>query len=108
MKETDIRNQEALDKYLKLAIQDAETLLDFSSFVTISCPACRNNNFNTEFEKSGFKYVTCKDCGTLFANPRPPLAMLKSFYCASASTNFWINKYFKPVAEARRKKLFRP
>ena len=34
--------------------------------------------------------------------------MLNKFYSRSLSTSFWVNEFFKPVAETRREKIFRP
>lgn len=61
-----------------------------------------------EFEKGGFQYVSCKHCGTLFANPRPTQDQLDKFYSKSDSTRFWVEDFFMPFAEARRQKIFVP
>ena len=109
MKEEDIRKRESLDKYLELIRQDVEDIfVDKSSFVRVRCPACSEEDYTIEFEKIGFKYVSCKTCDTLYANPRPTYDQLKWFYNQSKSTTYWINDFFKPVAEARRKNIFRP
>ena len=52
--------------------------------------------------------MLCDNCGTLFVNPRPSFELLADFYTQSPSTQFWIKEFFKPVAEARRIKMFRP
>lgn len=36
------------------------------------------------------------------------MAPLKEFYVRSPSTRYWIEEFFKPVAEARREKIFAP
>ena len=108
MKEDDIRNRTAYDQYIKLADEDAKNIFDFSGFVKINCPACKSSEAVHEFEKKGFCYVSCKQCGTLFVNPRPSFHDLETFYKSSSSTSFWINEFFKPVAEKRRKKIFYP
>ncbi|VVB88572.1 Ubiquinone biosynthesis O-methyltransferase [uncultured archaeon] len=109
MKEEDIRKRETFDKYLQLVEQDIDTFfVNRSSFEIINCPACKSPEFKEEFEKLGFKYVSCKKCNTLFVNPRPSFEALKRFYVQSPSTQFWVNGFFKPVAEARREKLFKP
>jgi 2-polyprenyl-3-methyl-5-hydroxy-6-metoxy-1,4-benzoquinol methylase/ribosomal protein S27E len=108
LKEEEIRTMEALNRYLRLVEEDAKKFFNFGHFVEINCPACNGDNFVFEFEKIGFKYVSCKRCATLFVNPRPPLENIRKFYSNSPSANFWVNKFFKPMAEARREKIFKP
>lgn len=108
MKEKEIRNTEVLDRYLKLVNEDVKRFFDFNSFIETACPACSSGRYGREFDKNGFQYVSCADCGTLFVNPRPEFEVLKKFYSDSPSTAFWVDKFFKPVAEARREKIFKP
>lgn len=108
MREEDIRKRAAFNEYLKLVAKDVKNLFDFNSFEKIQCPACNSHDFVHQFDKMGFKYVCCKNCATLFVNPRPPIEDLKKFYTNSPSTNFWINEFFKPVAAVRREKIFKP
>lgn len=108
MKEEEIRKREVFNRYLELVEKDVKEFFDFNSFVKTNCPACGGDSFIKEFEKLGFKYVTCKNCSTLFVNPRPPFDTLKEFYSKSPSTSFWVNEFFKPVAEVRREKIFKP
>ena len=99
MKEEQIRKRDIFNRYLKLVAEDIKDLFDFKSFVKIDCPACGGRKFIFEFEQLGFKYVSCRDCLTLFVNPRPSLEMLKRFYSDSSSANYFVNEFFKPVAE---------
>lgn len=108
MKEEEIRKRDVFNKYLELVENDVKDLFEFNSFIETNCPACDNNDYNYEFEKIGFKYVSCNICATLFVNPRPGFESLKEFYLNSESTSFWINEFFKPVAEVRREKIFKP
>ena len=108
MKESEIRNQEVLDKYLAMVEADVRKLFKKEEFETILCPACGSSEYTKEFEKSGFNYVTCNKCGTLYANPRPTQEQLDRFYSASDSTRFWVEDFFMPFAEARREKIFVP
>lgn len=108
MKEKEIRDTKVLDEYLKMARKDAEDYFDFASFTQVRCPACGGSSHAHEFDKSGFKYVSCRTCSTLFINPRPSPGALARFYADSPSASFWVNRFFKPVAEARREKIFRP
>lgn len=108
MKESDIRNRENHNKYLELVKADSRVFFKQDEFVKIDCPACAGKNYSFEFEKTGFDYVMCRDCSTLFSNPRPVFESIRKFYSKSPSTSFWVNDFFKPVAEARREKIFRP
>lgn len=108
MKESDIRDTAVLDEYLAMVEKDVCDLFDFTSFEDVRCPACSSNDYALEFEKSGFRYVSCKKCSTLFVNPRPAFDALSRFYSSSPSTSFWVDRFFKPMAEARRVKIFRP
>lgn len=108
MKEKDIRDIGVLNEYLRKVEKDVKDLFDFGSFAGIGCPACGGNSATKEFEKIGFRYVSCNDCATLFANPRPRFEDLDRFYSDSPSTAFWVNKFFRPMAEKRREKIFAP
>lgn len=109
MKEEDIRKREVFDQYLEMVKKDVSVSFgDQSAFIQIPCPACSNQDCSTQFNKFGFNYDLCSVCGTLFVNPRPPFEILSDFYIQSPSTKFWVNEFFKAVAEARRVKIFRP
>jgi 2-polyprenyl-3-methyl-5-hydroxy-6-metoxy-1,4-benzoquinol methylase len=109
MKEDDIRKRDVLDRYLELVREDVDAAFnDRSAFDTVPCPACAGHVFQAEFEKVGFSYVSCANCGTLFVNPRPSAHLLNAFYADSPSTHFWINDFFLPMVSARQEKIFRP
>jgi SAM-dependent methyltransferase len=109
VKEEEIRQRSVLNRYLELVAEDVCTIFkDGSLFSPVDCPACGGGNHELQFEKLGFSYVLCKDCGTLFVNPRPPAELLMDYYTDSPSATFWVNSFFKPVAEVRREKIFRP
>lgn len=109
MKEEEIRRRETFNTYLRIVEEDIKTIFkDRSIFIHIACPACGRLDYWPQFEKFGFNYVLCQRCKTLFVNPRPSLELLIEFYKNSKSTVFWIEKFFKPVADVRREKMFRP
>lgn len=108
MKEEEIRKRDVFNKYLRLVTKDTKDFFNFKSFLSQDCPACGGGDFIYEFKKSGFRYVSCRKCSTLFVNPKPPFIALRDFYANSRSTHFWVKDFFAPVAEARRKKIFRP
>ena len=109
MKEEEIRKRGVFNRYLELVAEDVSHFFsDKKNFVTIDCPACGSSKLTHEFKKTGFSYMTCDKCDTLFVNPRPRFEDLMRFYASSKSTSFFVNDFFKPVAEARREKIFRP
>jgi SAM-dependent methyltransferase len=109
MKEAEIRDRDAHARYLELASRDAESLAsDPSVWELVTCPVCAGHGERESFVKAGFRYQVCSDCDTLYANPRPHYAALERIYRESESSRFWVEEFFKPVAEARRVKIFRP
>lgn len=109
MKEDDIRKRDVLNRYLELVEIDTEAIFrDRSTFLLLYCPACGSDNHAAQFDKSGFQYVQCLKCDTLFVNPRPTYENLMKIYTDSPSTKFWVNEFFLPMAEARREKIFKP
>jgi SAM-dependent methyltransferase len=109
MKEEDIRKRSVLNRYLELVDEDAARLFgDRSRFESIGCPACGGRDLADRFDKTGFTYVQCAGCETLFVNPRPTNEDLMRIYVDSPSTRFWVNDFFLPTAEARREKIFKP
>jgi SAM-dependent methyltransferase len=109
MKESDIRNRDAHARYLELVQRDAAVLAnDASQFEAIPCPVCGVSREGASFVKSGFRYVTCTECDTLYVSPRPTYEALERIYRDSKSTKYWVEEFFKPVAEVRREKIFRP
>lgn len=109
MKEADIRKRELVNEMLRLAKDDIiKFFSDKSQYEEVPCPACSERNYHPEFTKEGFQYVLCNGCGTLFVNPRPSFEQFRQFYIGGASTKFFAEKFFPPVAESRREHIFRP
>lgn len=109
MKEEEIRRRSVFNRYLQLIREDVQTIFtDNSKSIEIGCPACGSKSYQSQFEKLGFTYVLCSNCGTLFVNPRPSAQLLMEFYTKSRSARFWVREFFKPMAEARREKIFWP
>lgn len=109
MKEEEIRPKKIFDEYLKLAKEDIKQYFsDKSGFVHINCPACNGNDASFEFEKNGFNYVKCYNCGTLYVNPRPSKEAIRNFYTHSKSTKYWTEHFYKETENQRRDKIFKP
>lgn len=105
--ENEIRPKEIFDKYLELSKRDGSKL-DHAKFTTINCPACTNGNTSIDLTKFEFTFHRCKQCGTLFCNPRPTAAQLKEFYVQSESAAFWSKEFLPKVEAARKEKLIKP
>lgn len=108
MKEQDIRPEALLNRYVELSARDAVECFGDVSRHTVPCPGCGGGACVPQFEKHGFAYTRCEDCGTLFQNPRPPLEAFDAFYRRSESSRYWAEVFFPAVAEVRREKIFRP
>ena len=108
MKEEDIRNRGAFNRYLEMVSKDVDNYFCVDNFIKINCPACNEEKFTEAFKKDLFTYVLCNQCGTLFVNPRPSFKTLNQFYSESPSNKYWVEYFFKPVIEARRDKIFKP
>lgn len=108
MKEHEIRPEALLTRYAELSVQDAGAYFGNSLRSDIPCVACGGGRTSPQFEKSGFGYVTCDLCQTLFQSPRPSIEAFESFYRESKSSRYWAEVFFPAVAEIRREKIFRP
>lgn len=109
MKESDIRKKELVDEMLRLAKEDVVSFFpEKNTYQEVSCPACAGVKYHQEFNKEGFQYVLCDDCGILYVNPRPSFEQFRKFYNNGASIKFFTEKFLPPVIEARRKGIFRP
>jgi SAM-dependent methyltransferase len=108
MKESEIRPEALLRRYLELSERDAHIFFDNEVCSSIACVGCGSVNTKPDFVKHGFNYNLCLDCGTLYQTPRPSLSAFESFYRDSESSNYWGEVFFPAVAEGRREKIFRP
>jgi len=108
MKEADIRPRDLFNRYLELVAKDGSALLaDRDGFITIACPACGEEG-SPSFLKQGFQYAECRECGSLFVNPRPTAARMDQFYKEADSVRFWSSEFYRVTAESRREAMFRP
>lgn len=109
MKEEEIRPDALVREVKKLFAEDIKRLLTKKKeFIEVSCPACESQNYQKTFEKFGFTFVICKDCETMFINPRPTFGTLSDYYATAKSYKYW-NDYIFPASEnSRRKKIFAP
>jgi SAM-dependent methyltransferase len=108
MKEHEIRPQDLLDRYVELSVLDAALCFGGTQRVAVACVGCGASQYEHRFDKSGFAYAQCCQCGSLFQNPRPPIAAYEAFYRRSESSRYWAEVFYPAVAEVRREKIFKP
>lgn len=111
VKEESIRPEELVKENNELYQEDIrEVLAHKNMFVKIPCPACEADfsKSKTLFNKNGFSFVVCENCGTVFINPRPSVKLLKLYYSKAKSIKHWNDKIFPASEEYRRKKIFEP
>lgn len=109
MKEEEIRAPELLEEHGKLYLKDMADLASKSKeFVKITCPACNSDEYRKEFDKFGFNFDCCKECGTIFVNPRATVKILNDYYNTSTYYKFWAETIFPASEKARREKIFVP
>jgi len=109
MKEEDIRPTKYMSEGSKLLAQDIKRLMkNKNKFEKVPCPACNADNYENIFKKDGFSFVRCRDCQTLFINPRPTPAMLESYYATSKNLKYWNDKLFLASENSRREQIFVP
>jgi SAM-dependent methyltransferase len=108
MKEHEIRPEALVNRYLELSAMDAKNCFEGASRLEIACISCCGTETKHQFDKNGFSYMQCTDCGTLYQSPRPSISAFESFYRQSESSRYWAEVFFPSVAEIRREKIFRP
>jgi len=78
-------------------------------FEFADCPAgCSDEQGKFAFEKHGFVYWSCKECGTIYMSPRPSRKLLAEFYPRSENNKYWSEHIFPASEEARREKIEGP
>lgn len=109
LKENEIRPRDLAEgQKTGMAIDIGRMLSMREKFVDVNCPACESNHSFKKYEKYYLDYHECRNCQTLYINPRPPAEVLDWFYKGSANYEYW-NNYIFPASEAnRRSKIFVP
>jgi 2-polyprenyl-3-methyl-5-hydroxy-6-metoxy-1,4-benzoquinol methylase/ribosomal protein S27E len=77
-------------------------------FVLVDCPACASDRREAAFQKAGFEYVNCLECGSIYVCPRPAPDVLADFYASSKNYAYWNKHLFPASEEARREKIVKP
>jgi hypothetical protein len=107
MKEHDIRPKDIFDEYLRLTEEDTRTFFQNCARQEIACPACRGEG-SPAFTKTGFNYVECERCRTLYVSPRPVRSAFETYYTDSPSTRYWATTFYKMTEASRREKIWKP
>lgn len=109
MKEDSIRPEQLGREGDLLHLEDARKILEHKAeFVRVNCPACDAGETDFLYEKSGFSFVSCRNCGTVYINPRPAFPLLADFYNQAKSLKHWNDKVFPASEEVRRREIFKP
>jgi hypothetical protein len=100
---TDIRPAKLFSRFRELAIADAERLLsDPADHVEVNCPACDHGGRKAAFEKFGYQYVQCFQCGTVYVSPRPSRASLNRYRTEGEAIRFRAGEFAETTGNARR------
>ena len=109
LKENDIRPPDLDEGKLKALKEDLERLYsEQDKFVEVNCPACFSSDSSFEFKKYGFKFERCKNCQTVFMNPRATPEILDEFYSNSKLYAYWDKYIFPASRESRMENIFKP
>jgi 2-polyprenyl-3-methyl-5-hydroxy-6-metoxy-1,4-benzoquinol methylase len=100
-----------------MALIDPKTNKVYEHLVTrIKCPICEAEDASWVFEKEGFDFVKCRQCGLLYVNSQLKAEVAESFYKKSKTAEYWIkvqqgskeqdwnakNKYLPALKQLRR------
>lgn len=107
--ENDIRPERIMKKQKAVMLADIEYILQYKDdFINVNCPACDANDFTKAFQKYTLDYCECKNCDTLYINPRPTEEQLADFYKNSQNYAYWNEHIFPATDDARRENIFKP
>jgi 2-polyprenyl-3-methyl-5-hydroxy-6-metoxy-1,4-benzoquinol methylase/Zn ribbon nucleic-acid-binding protein len=109
LREAEIRPDELMAEQARRYQRDVEWLLSRrDEFMEANCPACDRSDPEPAWRKFDLDYVRCRDCETVYMNPRPSPGLLGEYYRRSENYDYW-NKVVFPASEnARKAKIFRP
>lgn len=79
-----------------------------SEFVDVACPACSVRRSRVAFEKFGFSFRNCEDCGTIYMSPRPSPSVMGDYYANSENYAYWAKHIFPASEASRREKIHKP
>lgn len=78
IKEKDIRDSNIHNKLSEIIQRCNKDYINED--VKIGCISCDEKDYIFEFKKWGLNFVSCKNCGSLYVNPRPSFSNIQNFY----------------------------
>jgi hypothetical protein len=107
--EFEIKPRESVAEWRALvAAEIAARWSDRADWIKVDCPACGGTVSRPAFERHGFAYAECEECGTLYANSRPAEKAIRAWYRESAPARFWRERLLPSSAAARVEKIVGP
>lgn len=98
MKGEEIRKDAYMEEYLRQDGRDIKGIREHKAeFTRVLFPACGRNDHVQRFEKSGFRFVECSFCETLFIDPRPIVDLLAEFYRSAQSIPLCYSKIYPAI-----------
>lgn len=77
-------------------------------WVPVSCPSCSTDDPAPFATKDTIEYQRCRNCSTVYTNPRPSESLLSEFYGQSQNYAYWNEHIFPATEQARRERIFAP
>jgi len=108
MRENEIRPKDLWDQYKVLCEKDNARIFGGCERKAINCLACQGSSTEKVFQKDGFAYFVCRDCETLFLNPRPLSKYFDEFYANGESVKYWSEVFYPTVEKQRKTKIYGP
>lgn len=107
--EFEIKPKVELSQWKTLVVEEASSRWQKrDGWDNIVCPLCNSKESTPAFHKSGFSYVECDECKSLFVEQRPDSKELNWWYTQSKSSEFWRDTILKLSAPSRNAKIIEP
>ena len=107
IKEEKIRPKAIFDKYLDLSKKDIKKFFRSGKKKYSKCPACKNSGKKI-FSKFGFDYDICKNCETIYNNPRYAKDKFDKYYISGKASKYWSTIFYAKTSKARKFLLWKP
>jgi hypothetical protein len=96
--EVELRSQQVFKEYYRLLEKDVPVFFyEKESKERKICPACSSHNYQDQFQKLGFLYRTCGNCGTMFVANRPSDDSILKYHEESESHAFYVCEYLQAL-----------
>lgn len=106
--DADIRPPALLNEFKRLSEEDAAAFFGAADALeAVPCPACGADSERPAFEKSGFSYVECGACRSLYVTPRPRSELLARYHAESRASRYRAAQFTEATAVQRRQHILR-